>query len=141
MSTIDKPFAKEGYTLMAAAFEVHNELGGGLAEEIYQQSFEIELEMKGVPFCSKQELLVFYKKNELRKRYIPDLVVYGRIVVELKALSDTTPEHEGQLINYMRISKSPVGYLINFGPMSKLTYKRFILSEFVSTAERSLLNE
>jgi GxxExxY protein len=106
-------------------------LAGGLLEEIYQECFEIELGLCGIPFQRKQEMKVFYKNVELKKRYIPDLFVYSRIVVELKAVSAILPEHEAQLLNYMRITRSPVGYLINFGPIGKLQYKRFILSEFV----------
>ena len=131
MSSGKQPYSEKGYALMGAAFEVNNELGGGLAEEIYQQSLEIELELRGIPFWSKHEIPVFYKQRELKKRYIPDLMVYDKIVVELKSVSALLPEHEGQLINYMRISKSPIGYLINFGPIGKLEYKRFILSEFL----------
>lgn len=127
----DHPYSEEGYCLMGAAFEVHNIQGGGLLEEIYQQSLEIELELRGVPFRRKQELKVYYKDRELEKRYIPDLIVYELIVVELKAVSVLCPEHEAQLMNYMRITRSPVGYLINFGPIGKLQYKRFVLSEFV----------
>ncbi len=126
-----EPFSAEGYALMRAAFEVHNVEGGGLLEEIYQECFEIELGLHGIPFQRKQEMKVFYKNVELQKRYIPDLLVYSRIVVELKAVSAILSEHEAQLLNYMRISRSPVGYLINFGPIGKLQYKRFILSEFV----------
>ncbi len=131
MSLEKQPFSEEGYALMGAAFEVHNEIGGGLAEEIYQQSLQIELELRSIPFRVRQELKVFYKNRELSKRYIPDLMVYDKVVVELKSVSALLPEHEGQLMNYMRISKSPVGYLINFGPIGKLEYKRFILSEFL----------
>jgi GxxExxY protein len=126
----DQPYSEEGYSLMGAAFEVHNIQGGGLLEEIYQQSLEIELELRGIPFRRKQELKVYYKDRELEKRYIPDLVVFERIVVELKAVSALCPDHEAQLMNYMRITKSPVGYLVNFGPIGKLQYKRFVLSEF-----------
>lgn len=128
----EKPFAKEGYALMGAAFEVHRTLGGGLLEEIYQQSLEIELQLRGIPFRAKQELEVFYKDRLLKKRYIPDLFVFERIVVELKAVTALAPEHEAQLLNYMRIARQPVGYLINFGPIGKLQWKRFILSEFVN---------
>jgi GxxExxY protein len=135
MNTGKQPFTDEGYALIGAAFEVHNEVGGGLAEEIYQQSLEIELELRGIPFGSRQELRVYYKQRELTKRYVPDLQVYGRIVVELKATTGILPEFEGQLMNYMRISRSPVGYLINFGPMGKLEYKRFILSQYLSDLE------
>ena len=126
-----EPYAEEGYALMGAAFEVHNVLGGGLLEEIYQQSLEIELEMRNIPFRRKEELLVHYKGRVLEKRYIPDLFVHERIVVELKAVSAIAPDHEAQLINYMRITRSPIGYLINFGPIGKIQYKRFILSEFL----------
>ena len=110
---------------------MHNEIGGGLAEEIYQQSLEIELDLRGIAFRSRPEVAVFYKQRELKKRYIPDLVVYDKIVIELKSVSALLPEHEGQLMNYMRISRSPVGYLINFGPIGKLEYKRFVLSGFL----------
>ena len=117
---------------MAAAFAVHDELGGGLAEEIYQESLESELQMRGIPFRAKQELEVFYKGKPLKKRYIPDLFVCERIVVELKSVSALAPEHEAQLLNYMRIARQPVGYLINFGPIGKLQWKRFVLSEFLN---------
>lgn len=79
MSSGKQPFSEEGYALMGAAFEVHNEIGGGLAEEIYQQSLEIELELRGIPFRVRQELKVFYKNRELSKRYIPDLVGYEKL--------------------------------------------------------------
>jgi len=128
----DKPFAEEGYALMGAAFEVHRELGGGMLEEIYQQSLEIELRLCNIPFKTKEELSVYYKGHKLQKRYIPDLIVYGQIVVELKTTRELIPEHESQLINYMRISQQPIGYLVNFGPIKNVIWKRFILSEFLS---------
>jgi GxxExxY protein len=124
-------YKDEGYKLMGAAFEVYNEQGFGLAEEIYQESLEIELELRGISFRSKQELKCFYKGRELKKRYVPDLFVFGALVVELKAVSQLLPEHEAQLINYMRITKQPVGYLINFGHKDTLEWKRFILSELI----------
>lgn len=116
--------------MIGAAFEVHNELGGGLSEEIYQQSLEIELAIRGIPYEGKQELKVYYKGRELEKKYIPDLFVLEKIVVELKSVSEIAQGHEAQIINYMRITKQPIGYLINFGPIGKLQYKRFILSEY-----------
>ena len=136
MTTSREPFAEEGYRLMGAAFEVHNVQGGGLAEEIYQESLEIELGLRSIPYRRKQELQVFYKDRELRHRYIPDLIVFGRVIVELKAVSALCKEHEGQLMNYMRITRSPIGYLINFGPIGKLEYKRLILSEFLDEQDR-----
>src|SRR2546423_7773026 len=116
-------YKDEGYRLMAAAFEVYNDKGYGLAEDIYQECFELELGLHAIPFSPKEELKCFYKGHELKKRYIPDLFVFGSIVVELKAVAELAPEHEAQLINYMRLSKQPVGYLINFGHQGTLEWK------------------
>jgi GxxExxY protein len=123
-----KPFEEEGYALMGAAFEVHNVQGGGLLEEIYQESLEIELELRGIPFESKTELRTYYKDRLLKKRYIPDLLAYGGVIAELKSISKICPEHEAQLFNYLRLTQSKVGYIINFGPMGKLEYKRLLIT-------------
>ena len=125
-------YKDEGYKLMGAAFEVHNVQGYGMAEEIYQECLEIELELRGISFKAKQELRCFYKGRELKKRYVPDLFVFDALVVELKAVTQLLPEHEAQLINYMRITKQPVGYFINFGSKGGLEWKRFILSELIT---------
>ncbi|PWU10603.1 MAG: GxxExxY protein [Verrucomicrobia bacterium] len=124
-------YKDEGYKLMGAAFEVYNDRGYGLAEEIYQECLEIELELRGIAFQPKSPIKCFYKGRELKKHYEPDLFVFGCLVVELKAVTQLAPEHEAQLINYMRITKQPVGYLINFGHKGTLEWKRFILSELV----------
>src|SRR5262245_48363615 len=106
-------YKEEGYKFMGAAFEVYNDRGCGLAEEIYQECLEIELELRDIPFRAKQELACHYKGWELKRRYIPDLFVFGCLIVELKSVSQLAPEHEAQLLNYMRITRQPVGYLIN----------------------------
>ncbi len=125
-------YKDEGYQLMGAAFEVYNDRGYGLAEEIYQECLEIELGLRRISFRSKAELKCFYKGLELKKRYVPDLYVFGCLVVELKAVTELAPEHEAQLFNYMRIAKQPVGYLINFGHKGTLEWKRLILSELIA---------
>ena len=116
---------------MGAAFEVYNDRGYGMGEELYQECLEIELELRGIAFRSKEELKCFYKGRELKKRYLPDLFVFGCLVVELKSVSQLAPEHEAQLLNYMRIARQPVGYLINFGHKDTLEYKRFTLSDLI----------
>ena len=125
-------YKDEGYQLMGAAFEVYNDRGYGLAEEIYQECLEIELGLRRISFRSKAELKCFYKGLELKKRYVPDLYVFGCLVVELKAVTELAPEHEAQLFNYMRIANQPVGYLINFGHKGTLEWKRLILSELIA---------
>lgn len=118
---------QEGYNLVGAAFEVYNVLGYGMAEEIYQQSLEIELSLREIPFVSKAELQVSYKDRSLTAVYRPDLLVYKDVVVELKATKLLLVEHEAQLFNYMRIAKKRVGYLLNYGAPEQLEWKRIIL--------------
>jgi len=118
---------QEGYDLVGAAFEVYNTLGYGMAEEIYQQSLEIELGLRQISFQSKASVSVAYKGQTLSTAYHPDLLAFGEIVAELKAVKALTTEHEAQLFNYMRISKKQVGYLINFGAPDDLQWKRFVL--------------
>ena len=120
-------FTKEGFTLMGAAFEVHATIGGGMAEELYQESLEIELGLLRIPFQSKAPLRAFYKGHQLQKEYFPDLIVNAGIVTELKSVAKLLPEHEAQLLNYLRITGHMVGYLINFGPIAKLEWKRFVI--------------
>jgi GxxExxY protein len=79
-------FEHEGYQFMGAAFEVYNELGYGMAEEVYQQSLEIELSLRGISFQSKRELQVFYKDNQLDTVYKPDLLVWSAIVVQAQSI-------------------------------------------------------
>ena len=132
-------YKEEGYRFMGAAFEVYNDRGYGLAEEIYQECLEIELELRGIPFRPKAEVKCCYKGRELKKRYVPDLMVLECLVVELKAVTQLTPDHEAQLINYMRIARQPVGYLVNFGHKDGLEWKRFILSEYIGQKEKPLI--
>jgi len=122
-------FKQEGYDFMGAAFEVYNEQGYGLAEEIYQQSLEIELGLRNMAFVSKAELDVYYKNILLTTKYRPDLLVLGEIVIELKALKELCSDHEAQLFNYMRISRKRVGYLVNYGRPDGLQWQRFILDD------------
>jgi GxxExxY protein len=124
MST--EPLQQEGYDFMAAAFEVYNEMGNGYTEDIYQESLEDELQDRKIPFLPQAELTIYYKRKPLRKKLRPDLTVFGDIIVELKAVSALTSEHEAQLFNYLKAADKPVGYLVNFGCREKLEWKRFV---------------
>lgn len=131
MTTNTEYLGNEGYQLMGAAFEVYKEIGYGLSEEIYQESLELELGFRAIPFTAKGELAVYYKARQLKKRYIPDLLVHEEIVTELKAVKSILPEHEQQLLNYMHITKKAVGYLINFGTKQSVEWKRYILKAYI----------
>lgn len=119
---------QQGHDLMGAAFEVYNVLGYGMAEEIYQQSMEIELGLRNIPFLSKALVDVAYKGRELITKYQPHLIVFGQFIVELKAVKALAPEHEAQLFNHLRISKKQIGYLINFGSANELKWKRSVVT-------------
>jgi GxxExxY protein len=121
----------EGYELIGAAFEVYGELGGGMSEEIYQESFELELRFRSIDFIPKGELKLFYKGHLLEKKYYRDLLISNEIITELKSVKALNSEHERQLLNYMRITRKAVGYLVNFGPLDKLEWKRYMLREYV----------
>ena len=122
-------FFQEGYDLIGVALDVYNELGNGFLEEVYQEVMEIELKKRQIMFLSQPELKLFYKGQELNKRYRPDLYVYDNIVVELKAIKQLGNNEYAQLINYLKISKKSVGYLINFGAENELQWKRLIYTK------------
>ena len=122
-------FKQEGYDLMGAAFEVYNELGYGMAEDIYQSALEVELGLRSIAFTAQAELDVFFKGRLLTPKYRPDLLVFGEILVELKALKELCSDHKAQLFNYMRIARKHAGYLINFGKKGDLEWKRFVVND------------
>ena len=127
MSATKELFQQEGYDLMAAVFDVYNELGTGFLEEVYHESLELELTERAFSYVSKPKLTLFYKGRPLQKQYEPDLIVLGEIVLELKAVKSLLPEHEAQLINYLKATRKRVGYLVNFGAFPRLEWKRFVL--------------
>lgn len=128
MSSSAQPFAQLGYDLIGAAMEVYNQLGGGLSEDIYQEAFERELAHRGFSFVAQAELAVFYKGQPLQKRLRPDLIVANEIIVELKAVAALADEHRAQIINYLRISRKSVGYLINFAAFPNIEWQRIVNS-------------
>jgi GxxExxY protein len=127
MNVKDELHQQTGYDLMAAVFDVYNEMGNGFLEEVYHESLGLELTDRKIPFVNKPTLTLFYKGRALQKQYQPDLIIVGEIVVELKAVKTLVPEHEAQLINYLCATRKRVGYLINFGSFPKLEWKRFVL--------------
>lgn len=130
MST--EPLQQEGYDFMAAAFEVYNDMGNGYTEDIYQESIEMELADRNIPFKPQPELPIHYKGRPLKRKFRPDLLVFEDLVVELKAVSAITSEHEAQLLNYLKATGKPVGYLVNFGNRDKLEWKRFARTRKIS---------
>ncbi len=116
------------YNIIGAAMEVRNTLGKGLLESVYQEALAIELAELGIPCVLEQEVPVFYKNYQLDKKFRLDMVVADNIVVELKSVAHLGAEHRHQLCNYLRLTKKPIGLLINFGG-NTLLGERWIYDE------------
>ncbi|EHG17054.1 MULTISPECIES: GxxExxY protein [Prevotella] len=115
----------EAYQIIGAAMAVHNELGSGMREIVYGDALEIEFKLRGIPFQREQTFNVVYKGVELQHKFKCDFVCFKNIIVELKAEKGLTDIDRSQIINYLKITKYPLGILINFGE-SSLMYERYI---------------
>ena len=110
--------------VLGMVFSVHNILGSGLLESAYEGAMVVELSRAGIPF-TRQHVFPLYYKGELIGAYIADMVVDNSIILELKSVKQLNHTMEAQLINYLRLSGVPVGYLINFNGTS-VEWKRFV---------------
>ena len=125
MQTASDDFYKEEcYAIQGAVFEVYKTLGCGFLEAVYQESLELELRARQIPFVVQQELHLNYKGVPLKQTYKPDFICYGAIIVELKAISSLASEHEAQLLNYLKATNLQLGLLVNFGHYPKVEIKR-----------------
>jgi GxxExxY protein len=120
-------FAEETGKILGACFEVYKHMGCGFLESVYQECLEIEFELQGIRAEPQQGLRLTYKDRELKQVYRPDFLCHGKIVVELKAVSTLTDEHESQVINYLHATGYRVGLLVNFGHHPGLQFKRRVL--------------
>lgn len=102
--------------IIGAAVEVHRELGGpGLLEEIYESAMVHELRLRGLSVEQQVAVPVMYKGCNIKKPHYLDLLVEGRVIIELKAVEKSAKLFESQLLTYLRLAQLNVGLLINFG--------------------------
>lgn len=111
--------------ILDAVFVVHRELGPGLLEQCYHNALYHELQSKGVTVGYNVPYSVMYKGTVVGE-YFADLVVDGKVILELKSVKSFSGDHIAQLLNYLHISKCRLGYLINFQNF-RVEFKRFIL--------------
>lgn len=102
------------HSIIGAAIEVHRVLGPGLLESAYEECLAEELTLRGIPFEKQKPLPVVYKGMKLDCGYRVDLLIDGRVVVELKAVEALAPIHDAILLTYLRLSGCKIGLLINF---------------------------
>ncbi len=119
-------FRDECYAIQGAVFEVYREMGCGFLEAIYQECLEKEFKRAGIPYIAQQELRLSYKGEELKQFYKPDLMCYGEIIIELKALRELTGEHRSQILNYLKCTGKKLGLLVNFGSPQKAVVERIV---------------
>jgi GxxExxY protein len=118
-------FKEEVYAIQGAVFEVYREMGCGFLEAVYQECLEKELRLRGIPFVAQQELKLSYKGEALEQTYKPDIICYGQIILELKAVKAIAPEHQAQILNYLKATGHRLGLIINFGHHPKVEIARF----------------
>ena len=111
-------YQEESYKIRGAVFAVHNELGCGFLERVYQDALEYEFKERGIPYEREKLIQIMYKDKPLGEPYRADFVCYDKIIVELKALSELDGTHRAQVINYLKAAKMKLGLLVNFGEIS-----------------------
>lgn len=112
------------HQIIGAFFKVYNALGYGFTEKVYQNALLLELAKLGVVVKSPYPIKVYYEGVEVGE-YFADMVVNEVVILELKAASQLLPEHEAQLLNYLKATTIEVGLLLNFGPKAETKRKTF----------------
>ena len=100
--------------ILNAFYEVYNELGHGFLESVYEKALIIALEDLGLKVEDQKKISVYFRNQEVGI-FIPDLIIENKVIIELKAVKNILPEHDAQLINYLKATKIEVGLLLNFG--------------------------
>ena len=105
-------------------YKVYNNLGYGFLEKVYENAMMIDFKKEKIPAVSQYAIKVFYE-NEIVGEYFADILVDGKIIVEIKGPKNLALENEAQLLNYLKASDKEVGLLLNFGPKPEIKRKVF----------------
>ena len=108
--------------IIECAYRVHNTLGFGFLESVYQNALLIELEKNGLQARKEVPIKVFYDEKIVGD-YVADIIVEDKVIIELKSVKDLHPAHEAQLVNYLKATGLEVGLLINFAESVKVKRK------------------
>ena len=122
----DYPLEDQTYAAIGAAIEVLNQLGHGIHERPYENALVVELGLRNICCQQQTRFDVIYKSVKVGE-YVPDLIVASKIIVDTKVIDRISNHERSQLINYLRITRLPVGLIFNFR-YAKLQWERLILS-------------
>ncbi len=117
---------EETFKIIGICMEVHRNLGPGLLEVLYKDALEFEFKENNIPFEREKEFLINYKGKILPHKFYADFVVNEDIILEVKAVKEFSNEHIAQVLNYIKLSDSEIGLLVNFQTKS-LQHKRYVL--------------
>ena len=120
-------YKEESYKIVGAAFNVYNKLGHGFLEAVYQEALELEFKKQGIPYEREKELKITYDGVGLKATYKADFVCYGKIIVELKAVTYLEDSHRAQVYNYLHATGFKLGLLMNFGNTDELEKERIVV--------------
>ena len=129
-------YSSETNEIIGAAIEVQRVIGCGFTEPIYQEALEKEFQLRGIPYEREKIYQVHYKGILWDKQFRADFVCYDDIIVELKAVSELLSEHRAQLFNYMRITNTKFGILINFGEPQRPHAEKYMFNELSNKFDR-----
>lgn len=111
--------------MVGAIYQVHSELGPGLNEYVYQEALAIQLKESEIEFEKEKEFTPIYHSQPLNAKYRLDFCCMNLAIIECKAVEKLTSEHRAQLFNYMRLTKMPIGILVNFSQRSAIVERYF----------------
>ncbi|MEM0967097.1 MAG: GxxExxY protein [Verrucomicrobiota bacterium] len=117
-------FKAESQQVVGAAMEVLNQVGHGFHEKPYENALVIEFELRGIPLLQQKQFGIYYKGKQVGE-YIPDLVVWDKIIVDTKVIEKITDREIGQMMNYLKVTGFRLGYVLNF-KQPKLEWKRIV---------------
>ena len=116
----------EVYAIVSCSIEILNGMGHGLHEKPYENALAVEFVHRGIPFVQQPRYPVHWREVAVGE-FIPDLIAYGQIIVDTKTIERITDHERGQMMNYLRITKLPLGLIINF-KHRKLEWVRIALT-------------
>lgn len=118
-------FKEETHKILACAFDVLNAIGHGFHEKAYENALVVEFNLRGIPFDQQKRFPIIYK-GVMVAEFVPDLIAFSSVIVDVKVIDRITDHERGQMLNYLRIRKLRVGLIVSF-KHARLEWERVVL--------------